>query len=67
MRSEILFPPTVALPDPSIVSRAGDDCGGWLCVRSDDGTTTSLPHRPGKEGLLEFREEQEEVSPSPPA
>ena len=37
----------------------------WFRVRSEDGTTTALHRRPGKEGLP-FREEQE-VSPPPPA
>ena len=38
-------------PADGNVSRAGDGCGGvCVCVRSDDGTTTALHHRPGKEG-----------------
>ena len=37
-------------PADGSLSRAGDECGAYLCLRSDDGTTTALHHRPGKEG-----------------
>ena len=37
-------------PADGSLSRAGDECGVCVCVRSDDGTTTALLRRPGKEG-----------------
>ena len=53
-------------PADGSLSRAGDECGAYLCLRSDDGTTTALLPDRARRGLLPFREEQE-VSPPPPA
>ena len=52
-------------PADGSLSRAGDECGVYVCVRSDDGTTTALLPNRARRGLLPFREEQEVPPPSP--
>ena len=53
-------------PADGSLSRAGDECGAYVCLRSDDGTTTALLPDRARRDLLPFREEQE-VYPPPPA
>ena len=52
-------------PADGSLSRAGDECGVRVCLRSDDGTTTALLPDRARRGLLPFREEQEVSPPSP--
>ena len=52
-------------PADGSLSRAGDECGAYVCLRSDDGTTTALLPDRARRGLLPFREEQEVSPPSP--
>ena len=52
-------------PADGSLSRAGDECGVCVCVRSDDGTTTALHRRPGKEGLAPVPRGTGGLPPSP--